>query len=303
MRGRLALLAVLLWSIPAHSQGPNPQPPIYGVHYSFEKMTAVRQVRDQHDNGKVHLVSYVFRPLRNDRQEVVVDLHGSLGGLAVAPGEPVLTLNRQKLNLLLERGYTVVVPMRRGFGESDGQYVEECAYQAGKCSLADYRLLMPSGLSDALASTEAVIRQVVFGKLKPRSSKVILWGGSRGAILALHYAATHPDQVRGVIAVSPGWLSLSNKWPKEEVEERLSLQKRFMARTGAGYRGPTLWIYAARDAHYVEPLTRQFFDAFKTAGGQGQYFYIADHALPSGHVPPVELWKEEAERFLQQFQE
>ena len=302
MGGRLALLAALLWSIPAHSQGPNPQPPVYGVHYSFEKMTAVRQVRDQHDRGKVRLVSYVFRPLKNDRREVVVDLHGSLGGLAVAPGEPVLALSRPKLNLLLERGYTLVVPMRRGFGESDGRYVEECAFQAGKCSLADYRGLMPSGLTDALASTEAVIRQVVFGKLKPRSGKVILWGGSRGGLLALHYAAAHPDQVRGVVAVSPGWLSLSDKWPKGEVDQRLSLQKQIMARAGSGFRGPTLWIYAARDAHYVEPLTRQLFEAFKTAGGQGRYFYLAEHALPSGHVPPVELWKGEAERFLQQLE-
>ncbi len=303
MRGRLTLLAVLLWSVPAHSQGPNPQPPVYGVHYSFEKMTAVRQVRDQHDNGKVRLVSHVFRPLKNDRREVVVDLHGSLGGLAVAPGETVVLLSRPRLNLLLERGYTVVVPMRRGFGESEGQFVEECAYQAGKCSLADYRMLMPSGLNDALGSTEAVMRQVVFGKLKPRSGKVILWGGSRGGILALHYAATYPDQVRGVIAVSPGWLSLSEKWPRAEVEERLRLQRQILARAGSGYRGPTLWIYAARDAHYVEPLTRQLFEAFTTAGGQGEYFYVPEHALPSGHVPPVELWKGEAERFLQQFQE
>jgi len=119
MRGRLVFFAALLWSSWALSQGPDPQPPIYGVHYSFEKMTAVRQVRDQYDNGKVRLVSYIFRPLRNDRREVVVDLHGSLGGMAVAPGELVLQVNRPKLNLLLERGYTVVVPMRRGLGESD----------------------------------------------------------------------------------------------------------------------------------------------------------------------------------------
>ena len=302
MRGRLVFFAALLWSGRALSQGPDPQPPIYGVHYSFEKMTAVRQVRDQYDNGKIRLVSYIFRPLRNDRREVVVDLHGSLGGMAVAPGELVLQVNRPKLNLLLERGYTVVVPMRRGLGESDGRFVEECAYHAGKCSLADYRLLMPSGLNDALDSTAAVMRQVVFGKLKPRSGKVILWGGSRGGLLALHYAATYPDQVRGVVAVSPGWLSLSEKWPSQEVEERLNAQKQVLGRAGSGYRGPTLWIYAARDPFYAEPLTRQLFGSFTGAGGQGQYFFIPEHTLQSGHVPPVDLWKGEAERFLQQFQ-
>jgi pimeloyl-ACP methyl ester carboxylesterase len=274
MRGSLVLLAALVWSSPALSQRPNPQPPVFGVHYSFEKMTAVRQVRDQHNNGKIRLVSYVFRPLQHDRREVVVDLHGALGGLEVAPGEALPPLNRPNLNLLLERGYTVVVPMRRGIAESEGRFVEECAYQAGKCSLADYRMLMPSGLKDALASTAAVMRQVVFGKLKPRSGKVILWGRSRGGLLALHYAANYPDQVRGVVAVSPGWLSLSDKWPNEEVEERLNLQRRLLERAGAGYRGPTLWVYAARDPFYAEPLTRQLFEAFTTGGGQGQYFFI-----------------------------
>ena len=302
MTGRLILLAAILWSSPALSQGPNPQPPIYGVHYSFEKMTAVRQVQDQHDKGSIRLVSYVFRPLQNDRREVVVDLHGSLGGLAAAPGEPVLPLNRPKLNLLLQRGYTVVVPMRRGFGESEGEFVEECAYQAGKCTLAEYRTLMPSGLGDALASTEAVMQQVVVGKLKPRSGKVVLWGSSRGGILALHYAAAYPDQVRGVIAVSPGWLSLSERWPKEEVAERVSLQRQLLARAGSAYRGPTLWVYAGRDAQLPGPLSRQLFEAFTTAGGHGQYVYVPEHPLPNGHVPPVDLWKEEAEHFLRQLE-
>jgi pimeloyl-ACP methyl ester carboxylesterase len=302
MTGRLILFAAALAGSAARSQGPNPQPPVYGVHYSFEKMTAVRHIRDRHDNGIVRLVSYVFRPLQNDRHEVVVDLHGSLGGVAVAPGEPVLPLSRPKLNLLLQRGYTVVVPMRRGLGESEGQFVEECAYQAGKCTLAEYRKLMPNGLSDALASTKAVMQQVVLGKLKPRSGKAILWGGSRGGILALHYAATYPDQVRAVIAVSPGWLSLSEKWPKEEVEERLSVQRQLLARAGKGYRGPTLWIYAARDPFYAGPLTRQLFEAFTSAGGEGHYVYVQEHSLPSGHVPPVDLWHGDAERFLQQLQ-
>jgi pimeloyl-ACP methyl ester carboxylesterase len=237
-------------------------------------MTAVRQIQDQHDKGSIRLVSYVFRPLQNDRREVVVDLHGSLGGLAAAPGEPVLPLNRPKLNLLLQHGYTVVVPMRRGFGESEGEFVEECAYQAGKCTLAEYRSLMPSGLADALASTEAVMQQVVVGKLKPRLGKVVLWGSSRGGILALHYAAAHPDQVRGVIAVSPGWLSLSERWPKEEVAERVSLQRQLLARAGSAYRGPALWVYAARDAQLPGPLSRQLFEAFTTAGGNGQYVYV-----------------------------
>ena len=48
------------------------------------------------------------------------------------------------------RGYTVVQPTRRGLGESTGTFVEECAYIAGKCSLAEYRARAEPGLTEAI---------------------------------------------------------------------------------------------------------------------------------------------------------
>ena len=290
------LLAMLLWAGAAAAQGPNPQFPLYGVDYTAERMIALRTVDDRADKGTIRLVSHVYRPLKNDRGEVVVSLHGSLGGIAVWPGQPLPTPSH--LALLLRRGYTVVLPMRRGIGESTGHYVEECPFHAGKCTLSGYRTMTDEALAEATLSTEAVVDQVVLAKLKPRDGKFLLWGGSRGGLLALHYAGLHPDQVRGVVAVSPGWLSMTNKWPAEENASRLELQSRILAEAGRRFRGPTLWVYADRDPFYAEALSRQMFGAFQRAGGSGRYWQVHDETLRSGHVPPVEAWRSEAESFL-----
>ena len=284
---------------PAGAQMPTPDPPIFGVDYSFERMVATRAVRDRFDQGPVSLVSYVYRPLKKDAGVVVMALHGSTGGLATSPAEP-LAMRKLPLGFgfLLERGFTVVVPLRRGVAESGGTYVEECPYHAGKCSLADYRTVVETGLGDALASTDAVFEQIVLAKLKPRTGKVLLLGFSRGGFVALQFAASRPRQVHGVIAVSPGLMSVSDRWPAEENARRVSLQQKMVARTGATYKGPTLWVYAASDPFYRNSFPRQLFSSFQMSGGRGEFFFIDQHSLPNGHVPPFELWRPAAERFL-----
>ena len=231
MRRLFLLLALFVLVSSAAAQGPNPNPPVYGVHYSFDRMVAERTVDDAHDKGVIRLVSYVYPPLIKPSGEVVVVLHGSTGGIVIAPAETNLGA-APSIGFFIERGYSVVVPMRRGRAESSGHYIEECAYQAGKCSLADYRELTASGLADALASTKAVINQVVLKHLKPKQGKFVLWGSSRGGLLALRYAAAHPETVRGAVAVSPGWLSMTGKWPAEENRLRMRLQTSLPARAG-----------------------------------------------------------------------
>ena len=292
---RLFLVLTLVASASASAQGPNPKFPVYGVDYSFERMVATRTVADAWDKGTIRLTSYVYRPLKADRGQVVVVLHGSTGGMAIAPSEPNLGPGPSP-GFFLERGYTVVIPMRRGRAESTGHYVEECAYQARACSLVDYRKLTEPGLADALASTEAVVDQVVSRRLKV--NRFLLWGSSRGGLLALRYAADHPRQVRGVVAVSPGWLSMTEKWPAGENAARLALQRSLFARAGAAYKGPSLWVYADGDPFYPETLTRQFHAAYREAGGAGTYVQVRDQKLASGHVPPVESWLDQAKRFL-----
>jgi pimeloyl-ACP methyl ester carboxylesterase len=293
-----ALLALVLMPANAWGQATSAQPPVFGVDYAFERVVTPYNVNDKHDRGTINLVTYIYRPLKKTNGEVVVFPHGSLGGQAISPGEPFIP-PRPTIGFLMARGYTFVAPYRRGFNESGGTLIEECAYQAGKCTLEENRAAVTDSADDALAQTAHVVDHIVMRKLQPKDGKIILWGGSRGAYLALMYAAAHPKQVRGVIAVSPGTLSISEKWPAPENAIRLADQKSKFEAAGAAFRGPTLWIYAARDPFYDgNVIGHAFHDAFTKGGGNGEFIYLDKHDLPSGHVPPIDLWADEADRFL-----
>ena len=158
----------------ALGQVPSAEFPVNGVDYRFKRMVTRRPVNDAADSGRIKLVSYVYEPLHDNRGDVVIVLHGSTGGMASSPNEP-LNVRGFPIDFLLGRGLTVVVPLRRGRAESTGTYVEECPYYPGRCSLADNRLLAESGLADAIASTDAVLDDVLV-KLNPRDGKVVLVG-------------------------------------------------------------------------------------------------------------------------------
>ena len=283
----------------ALGQVPSAEFPVNGVDYRFKRMVTRRPVNDAADSGRIKLVSYVYEPLHDNRGDVVIVLHGSTGGMASSPNEP-LNVRGFPIDFLLGRGLTVVVPLRRGRAESTGTYVEECPYYPGRCSLADNRLLAESGLADAIASTDAVLDDVLV-KLNPRDGKVVLWGLSRGGFLALDFAAHRPDRVHGVIAVSGGWLSIADAWPANENAARLQFHQSELGDAGSRFAGPTLWVYAARDPFYPDPITRQFFSAWKSGGGAGRYLFIADHPSASGHTPGLGLWEGDAVKFLEKF--
>src|SRR6266566_2734790 len=120
----------------------------HGADYTFERMRAVRTVRDAFDQGPIILVAYVYRPLKLDRHEVVVYSHGSTAGYAVSPKEPRAP-ERSIIQFFTARGYTVVAPMRRGVSESSGTYREECPVQSSSSTLAENTALFDSGLQEA----------------------------------------------------------------------------------------------------------------------------------------------------------
>lgn len=269
----------------------------HGKAYQFERVQAT--LRNNLD-GDVTLVSYVYKPVAFDNEEVVVFSHGSTGHGSVAPGEPVRP-HRALIEFFVSRGYTLVMPMRRGRGESSGTYGEECGTWSGLCSLADETSLFASGLDDANVDLMTVIDQVVLGSLVARDAKVLLAGVSRGGFLSLEVAARQPDVVKGVINFVGGWLSVRDEYPPDEYKTRVALQNAQFRSVGKRSRAPTIWIYGARDPFYDRVISRGFFDSFSAAGGNGEYLYIGNHEQASGHGihRNSRLWADQVETFLE----
>ncbi|HEX2464725.1 MAG TPA: hypothetical protein VHR17_08865 [Thermoanaerobaculia bacterium] len=276
---------------------------IFGVDYTFERVRATRKSGDTADPADITLVSYVYRPLRTDRHQVVVWSHGSTNSMAFPPGEP-RGVPPTMIDFFTSRGYTLVAPSRRGVGESSGTYREECAVWAGKCTRAEYLELFESGLAEAVLDTSAVIDQNILGGLVPRDSRLLLAGQSRGGFLSLVMAAERPALVSGVVNFVGGWLSINDLWSAEDNEKALKLQLDRLSTIGARVRAPTVWLYAARDPFYAESTTRRFYRAFTEAGGKGEYFFVPTHTLKSGHElgSNPSLWERAVDEFLKSLQ-
>jgi len=140
----------------------------------------------------------------------------------------------QQSRAFMAMGYAVVVPTRRGYGDSEGDWAE--GY--GTCSAPDYYTSGLESARDILAATEAA--RAIPGL---DGKHIVLVGQSAGAFGSVA-AATLP--VPGLVAV----VNFAG---------------------GRGSQGDEqLWIYSANDLYFDPPLARRMHAAFVGAGGRAQ---------------------------------
>jgi dienelactone hydrolase len=273
---------------------------VHGRDYTFERIEAKRTVRDEQDKAVIRLVSYVYRPVKNDRREAVLFSHGSIGAGARSPKEQGDAPPRDVIRFFVMRGYTLVAPMRRGRGESTGTYVEECSVYIGQCTTAEYFQLGDRALREALLDTDAVINQVILGRLVPRDSKIIALGISRGGFLSLILAGERPKLVKGVVNFVGGWYGVSDRITAEENQQRVDDQKARLIRAVKLSGAPSIWLYGARDPFYKEGVPRELYGYWKDVGRQSEFVYIDNHSLSSGHLIATSamLWEKQVDAFL-----
>jgi len=299
MRVFIGLILFFAGAADVSGQALNPEF-VHGRDYTFERMEAKRKVSDAEDKSTIRLVTYVYRPLKNDRREVVLFSHGSTGGLSRSPKEPLEAPPAAVIRFFVSRGYTLVAPSRRGRGESTGTYVEECSVYIGQCTVADQLALGERAIREALLDTDAVIEQLILERLVPRESKILAGGISRGGFLSLILAGERPKLVKGVINFVGGWYGVTDRLLETENKRRMDDQSARLARAAKQTRAPSIWFYAARDPLYREGVPRELFRSWQDAGGQGEFVFFDDHSLPSGHVVAsnAALWERQVDAFL-----
>ena len=272
----------------------------WGRDYTFERMTATRAVNDAEDKGTIRLVAYVYRPVKNDRHKVVLFSHGSTGGLSRSPKEAMDAPPIPVINFFVSRGYTLVAPMRRGRNESSGTYVEECSVFTNECTVEDQIPRGERAMKEALADTNAVIDQLIIGKLAPRDSKILAAGISRGGFLSLILAGERPTLVEGVVNFVGGWLGVTDRLTDVQAKARMDDQKARLARAAKRFSGPSVWFYASRDPFYKDGVAQELYKYWTDAGGKGEFNYISEHTLQSGHVVASNptLWSKQVQALL-----
>ncbi|KIL97138.1 Dienelactone hydrolase [Paramagnetospirillum magnetotacticum MS-1] len=271
--GRLLCLLslLLLFSLPAQATG------------LIEEDTTIQATF----NGEVlGLEALVVRPDDGRKHPLVVLSHG-------APRKPADREGMRARNNIANarefarRGWVVVAVMRRGYGESQGEYAES----SGPCDNPDY---VKSG---RIAAED--IRQTILQMAKRPyvdGSKVVAVGQSAGGFSTVALTADPPPGLVAAISFAGG--RGSNKPDSVCTESRLVDAFRTFGRTS---RIPMMWVYTRNDHFFGPSLSLRFHTAFTEAGGQAQFVGAPDfgtdgHFLFSASGAP--LWTPYVETFL-----
>ena len=227
----------------------------------------------------------VFRPAGQGPFPLAIISHGSPPDASRRPGMDVPTFAAAS-NWLLQRGYMVALPLRRGYGETGGPWRENY----GSCSNPDY-------YHAGLVTAEDIQAAVGYFRNRPEVARdrVLLIGQSAGGWGSIATASRNPAGVIAVLNFAGGRGGnprTGNCTPQRLVHAA--------GRYGATARIPSLWLYSANDKFFAPDLSRKMFDAFVRAGGKADYI-----ALPAfgadGHEVFVDgraLWQPPVETFL-----
>ena len=234
---------------------------------------------------RLHLEATLYRPPGPGPFPLVILSHGTSRDPRQRLGER-LRYDAQSWEFV-SMGFAVVIPMRRGYGHSEGDYAEGeglCAnshfYEAGMESARDLRATV-----EYVSALPGIDRE-----------RLVLAGHSSGGFASLILASQGLPGVRGVINFGGGRGSAErlNCSPDKLIEA--------CALAGRTTQVPTLWVYSKNDSYFPPQLAGKMSAAFRQAGGQVEFVMLPPFA-EEGHylftdVRGLSRWTPAVNRFL-----
>lgn len=273
-----ALLALALLGAPRTGEAQQTAPPAAEtVWIPLTETTPLGGVRE------LRLEGFLYRPPSPGPFPVLLFNHGSTGAGRVPPTATIYYRYPEVARFFLERGWAVLIPMRRGRGASDGEYLERY-----DCD----RAILLGGVERAIADLDAVLAYV---SAQPWAdpTRLLLGGMSRGALLSVVYPSRRHTNARGIINFAGGWMA-------ERCDNAIRFNADVFAEAGRGGKLPMLWLYSENDRNYGPGAIRSYHRAFTQAGGTAelQIFPPIGH---DGHIllpGAVDVWQTAVQRFL-----
>jgi pimeloyl-ACP methyl ester carboxylesterase len=242
------------------------------------------------EGGKpIRLEVVIKKPSGGGPFPLLVFNHGSTGR-GTEPGLFTATqVSLEIADLFVNKGWMVAFPQRRGRGKSDGLYDEGFAPDRTQGYSCDPDRSLPGAdraLDDIKAAVEALQQ-----RSDVAAGPILIGGVSRGGVLAIAYAGMHPEQVLGVLNFVGGWMG-------EGCSTASEINGALFQR-GGKFSRPTLWLYGQHDSYYSIEHSRSNFDAFKKAGGKGEFFeFVVPDGIGHRLVRYPNLWSGDVEKYL-----
>jgi dienelactone hydrolase len=241
---------------------------------------------------EISLVATIFRPSGDGPFPLIVLSHGNPPNASDRPKIKRYRIIPQ-IQEFVRRGFAVIVPIRRGYGATGGDFVEDY----GNCSNAHYT-------NAGLEAAKDLIATITFAANLPyvKSDKILLVGQSAGGFASLAAASLNPPGVIGVINFAGGRGGRPSTNPGEPcVPNRMAITIETYAKTT---KVPVLWHYAENDKYFGAQYPKEWFAAFQKGGARGRLviqppFGKDGHSIFSSKNG-IPIWTKEFDNFIKE---
>jgi dienelactone hydrolase len=238
------------------------------------------------ESGKKGLAAVMVRPNDSAPHPLALVVHGTPHDhSAITPLDYY-----PEAQEFARRGWTAVVVLRRGFGDSGGGYAED----PGPCGpMTDYAGPTRQAVIDLRAAAAYLATRP---EVDP--SRMIAIGHSTGGLSVVGLTADPPPNLVAAISFAGG-RGHGSRPPGEVCAPEVLVNA--VAEFGKRARVPMLWVYAANDRNFGPDLARAMFRAYTRSGGKATFIlappYGDDgHRFFSQHAIP--LWTPIVDNFL-----
>jgi dienelactone hydrolase len=277
-------LRILAWLIAAASA-------FIAVSQAAAQLTAREEIVRIPASGATMIATVMRVPVEGKRPLVVIN-HGS----------PADGSQRSKMALpryhalsswFLSRGYVVVLPLRRGYGETGGAWAETF----GKCATPDYYNAGLQGASDIKAAID-----FMRGKPYVAADRTIVVGQSAGGWATVALSSLNPPGVPGMVNFAGGRGGQQDLDDDEVGNCAPDALVKAAGRYGSTARVPMIWLYTENDSFFEPDLARRMVKAYDGAGGKATLHALGPfgddgHTL-AGSDSGVSMWSGPVAVFL-----
>jgi dienelactone hydrolase len=232
---------------------------------------------------QIKLSTTIFKPMGGEKMPLLILNHGTPLGDA----RKKITPYREQGRTLARKGFSVALPIRRGHGTSEGDYVE----YSGDCNNSDYDNVAREAVKDIRAAVDYMKKEPYVDIER----KILLVGQSTGGFSSLAYASAYPEEVIAVINFAGGKGRVA---PFKVCDEERLVNT--MGNFGKTFKGPTLWIYTEQDDYFEPRLSKKMFEAYKSKGGEGKFISLSSEFGHSFFEKATKTWEPVIDEFLKE---
>lgn len=288
---RAVVMLALLWFglRPAYAQGSaqEPAPPLESSLH--ETVVSVPLAAGANPAA---LVATLYRPEGDGPFPLLVLSHGSPanGALRAKMGRYRVI---PRIREFTQRGFAVIVPMRRGYGDTGGDWAE----RYGSCADPDFHAAGQAAADDLIATLQ-------FAATLPYvdARRIVLLGQSAGGFASIAAASRAPAGVLAVVNFSGGRGGNPRTRPGMPCNSPAMTQA--IGQFSKTIRVPVLWHYAENDRFFGPEHVRAWFGAFEAAGARGKLVmqppFGSDGHSMFASAAGLPIWTAEFDRFLRE---